>query len=798
LLLAAAFHAPVQASVDPDQRQRIESPFAKLPLAFEENKGQNGTDVRFMARGPGYKLFLTNRDAIIELPAGPDGGTSPEVIRMQFDGANARPLVTGRGMLNFKTNYFLGTGQSQQFTNVANHARVEYDSLYPGVDLVYYGKKQELEFDFHVAPRARPEQIKLRFSGMRAISVAKNGDLVLATGLGNLITHKPVAYQLTRGKRQHVDVAYVLGDNGQISFRVGKYDAGRALVIDPLVAYSFPFWGYANDVAVDPTGNVYVTGSTGSSSTNPTVLPATLAYQTSKAGDEDAYVVKLNASGTSVVYATYIGVRGASTTGQRVAVDSNGNAYIAGRTNGTGFPVTSGAYQTVFQASRTSAEKTSFILKLNSTGTALSYSTFFNGNSTTLNEESVVDIAVDTTGSLFIAGNATSVITTAGAFRGTNTSGYPSAFVAKLNASGTGLHYATYLVPDSLVGAEAVAIDSIGNAYIVGRSSSPNFPLVNPLSSETMGVFVTKLNPTGTQLIYSTIVGDGYGHDIAVDEAGQAHVVGTTQDGAFPVTAGVFQPRKGFSATPASNGFIVKMTRDGARIYSSFLGGDSCNCGETIYEFQDEALHVAVDKAGFAYVGGSARSMRFPAIDSVGGSFPVNSQSGDQWPYVAKISPTGEKLIYSSIIGGRWRDKKITGMAVDAAGAVHAIGRMTENGYPYADHVNTIPLWTGAPLGSAVSFAFKLTTGKYPTKVRTPAGPAAVGNEITLVADVTSTTVGGTVTFMSGGQTLGTASVIDGVAKLTTMLSRGSHAITAIYSGDGIASPAVFQIVNDQ
>ena len=813
-LIGTAVHSYAHTNNQSEVKPDIQNAFGKLPLAFEENRGQADLAVKFLSRGPGYKLFLTAQEAVMVfskidqqhladdtgLKSAPGNSTRDyqvAVVRMHFEDANQAPIVKGIEPLGFKTNYFVDADPALQFTDIANHARVKYTSLYPGVDLVYYGNQQRLEYDLLLAPRAKPQQIKLSFSGADKISLSKNGDLILGTVAGELIYHKPVGYQDIAGKRKTVDVDYTLADNGQLGFRVGRYDVSKPLVIDPIVSYSYPFWGYAADIAVDALGNVYVTGSTGTDSTHPTVLPTTGGYQTKQLGNEDAYIVKLDPSGTKVVYATYLGARGGNTVGKHIAVDASGNAYVTGTTDSSSFPVTAGAYQTTFQSSKTTVVTTSFLTKLNTTGNGLVYSTYVNVNSL---YGSGISIAIDGMGNAYLTGGARSIITTAGAFQTAipNTLGTDSPFVAKLNPSGTAMVYATYLGGESGDDVNAIAVDVNGNAYVTGTSHSTNFPLVNTLNTNAQGAFVAKLNPTGTGLLYSTCLGDGAGSDIAVNAAGQAFVVGTTENDNFPVTPGVFQPHKGYPGTQASNGFITKLNAAGTLMYSSFIGGSWCSCSDTVYNFEDLATHVAVDSAGYAYIGGNAKSRHFPVIDSVGGPISAASSDQDSWPYVAKVSPAGDKLVYSTPIGVRSLGKGLTGMASDSAGSVYAVGSMTLSSLAYADYVNTIPVTAGAPLISSIAFIFKLSTGKYPTTVRTPLDPVLEGQPITLVADVLSTKSGGNVTFMDGAATLGVGPMNNGVAKLEANLSRGSHKITAIYSGDGIVSPPVFQIVNSK
>lgn len=799
ILVHAVLCAGAQASSSPSTQTIVQELTSQLPLAFEENKGQADPSVRFVSRGPGYKLFFTQHDAVMVLGdtrnwgksqadrAETDGSLSDRqtaVVRMFFEGGSPTATVEGLDRLGFKTNYFIGGDSPQVATDIANHAKVKYKAIYPGIDVIYYGNQQKLEYDLVLAPRARPQQVRLRFAGADSIHLSESGDLVLGTVAGNLTYHKPVAYQVVAGKRKPVEARYLLASNGQVGFEVGRYDTSKPLVIDPILSYSSFLWGIeAKGVAVDSTGNVYVTGYI-----NTTDLPATGGYKATLTGTTDAYVAKLDPTGKTLIYATYLGARRANTFGNAIAVDSNGSAYIAGTTDSASFPVTSGAYQTTFSSGA------SFVTKLNATGNALSYSTFLNG-------ATVASIALDSAGSAYMTGRATALTTTTNAFQRV-LSGGAAAFAAKLNPTATGMTYATYLGGSGTDEGKSIAVDGSGNAYVTGIARSTNFPLQNPMKSTLSGTqdaFVTKVNATGSGLVYSTYLGgaaNDYGNGIAVDGAGQAYVAGWTNSDNFPVTPGVFQPSKGYAGTQVSNAFISKINDTGtALVYSSYLGGKWClapgvsSCLSMGSDGIDAATAVAVDSAGYAYVGGYATSVGFPLADPVQ---PIRS-GGDEWrtPFVAKVKPTGDRLVYSVVLGARAQDERLHGLAVDRNGSVYAVGY---NGYAGSDY----PITSGVQKATGSAFIFKLSTGKYPTTLQSSVNPAVSTQPVTFTADVLSTTTGGTVTYMNGATTLGTVPVVNGAATLTTSLPVGVHKITAIYSGDGKVSPPIFQVVNEQ
>jgi hypothetical protein len=787
--------APSQALTRPHSELTLggnaKEVLGSLPSTFEENRGQLDPSVRFLFRTTGYQLFLTNREAVMVLQGpsnqkGQSGRLSAKdereevVVRMRFDGSNEAPAVTGVQPLGFKTNYFIGADTSRYITDIPNHARVKYTSVYPGIDLLYYENQQRLEYDFLVAPHAKPEKINLSFAGADKVSISRKGDLVLNTALGDVTFHKPVAYQEIQGKRKSVKAKYLLANNGQISFGLGRYDVSKPLVIDPIVSYSSHAWGEVTGVAVDAAGNAYIGGST-----QGTDLPATNGYRTSIVGYTDAYVAKLNPSGSQVVYATYLGARRATTNGNSIAIDAAGNAYIAGTTSSSAYPVTSGAYQTTYTTGA------SFVTKLNATGNALVYSTFVNG-------ATIKSVALDGSANLYMTGNATAIATTSGVFQGTIPSS-SSPFVAKLNSTGTAMAYATYLGGSGSDEGNSIAVDSSGNAYVAGVARSSDFPTANPYQSALRGLedaFVTKLNPTGTALTYSTYLGGSeyeLGNSIAVNASGQAFVVGQTHSNDFPVTPGVFQPQKGYQGYRISNGFITKFSDSGTGlVYSSFLGGSACSGCRSAYQDNDTALAVAIDSADYVYVGGRARSPAFPSTDRIQ-DYELRTDGEGSWPFIAKITPLGNQKIYSVLLGvNSSYEKFVTGIAADPNGNAYAVGQLG-----YGSPV-THPSTAGAVKMISGdfnrSFILKLSAGKYPTTVTVqPAlNPDPNSQSITFTATVLSTTPDGTVTFMNGGNAVGSVPVVDGAANFTLNLSPGVHKITAVYSGDSKESPPYY------
>jgi hypothetical protein len=403
-------------------------------LSFEANQGQTASAVQFFSRGSGYALFLTPQEAVLSLskpvtPTARGAAVQPaqqtDVLRMQLVGANPSPQVAGVDQLPGTTNYFLGNNPAQWRTNVPTYGKVAYQDVYPGIDLVYYGNQQQLEYDFVVQPGASPDVIRLSVQGAQNMSLDAQGNLVLQTANGDVVEQAPVVYQEGAGGRQAVAGRYVLVGQDGVGFQVGGYDGSRPLVIDPLLSYSTYLGGgdqdYGYGIAVDPSGNAYATGNTYSSN-----FPTTPeALQTTYGGYDDAFVAKLNATGTALLYSTYLGGSGADA-GSAIAVDTSGNAYVTGLTWSYNLPTTPGAFQTTLEGS---GYNDAFVAKLNAMGTALLYATYLGGN----NSDVGYGIAVDISGNVYVTGETLSSVfpITPGAPQTTYGGGFSDAFVAK-------------------------------------------------------------------------------------------------------------------------------------------------------------------------------------------------------------------------------------------------------------------------------------------------------------------------------------------------------------------------------
>ncbi len=708
-------------------RPNMVEAYGSLPLHFEANQGQTDGRVKFLARGQGFTLFLTPDEAVFSLrrrvaaraaaagtgsivapgsrrtvsgrpPSAADDSPSvppPAVLRMSLAGANLAAVVSSEGRLPGRVNYLLGNDPSKWRTNVRLFGKVRYEAVYPGIDLVYYGNQRQLEFDFVVAPGANPHQIRLHIEGAADRKLDSEGNLVLALDGGEVRFHKPLIYQQRNASREEVAGVFVLGQDNEIGFEVGAYDASRPLVIDPVLLYSTYLGGSSQeigmDIAVDSSGRAYITGWTESTNFPLSSSP----YDSTLAGGKDVFVTRLEATG-ALSYSTYLG-GSLDDEGRGIAVDANGNAYVAGVTSSTDypyaprpcgpFPFAPCPYQTTNAGGRDA-----FITKLNSSGSALVYSTYLGGPS----DDFANGIAVDASNAAFVTGMVYDggFPTTAGAFQTapvascSPVSGYcfGDVFVAKLSPSGRSLDYSTYLSGLGTDIGTDVAIDSSGNAYVAGTTFAANFPVTaGALQTSFVNVvcdtywytacsdaFVTKLNSSGSGLIYSTYLGGNStdeAHGIQVyctafpRNGCFAHVVGWTASANFP-TANAFQ-----STLAGSDAFVSKLSDDGSSlVYSTFLGGSGSEEG-----------HGIDISSNSAFVTGYTTSADFPAFNTMQGF------GGSSDVFLTKFSSSGG-LVFSTFFGGNRFDSG-NAIAVDATGNAHITGNTNSTNLPVLNAV---------------------------------------------------------------------------------------------------------------
>lgn len=670
LLALAVLAATVSAAGAP---VRLES-YSKVPLAFEPNRGQAGRGVAYLTHAPGYSLLLERGEIVLASERRLDGAA----VRIQLVGADLNTRIRALDPLEGCSNYFFGRDPNRWLVGIPTYARVRYEHVYRGIDLVFYGDQRQLEYDWMVAPGADPGAIRIGFHGARRLRLTPAGDLVIETAAGELVQPAPVAYQETTAGRRMIPACYFLSGRREVAFALGSYDRSRALVIDPILRYATLLGGsdadVASGVAADAAGNAYVVGTT-SSRNFPTANPVQPAF----GGSKEVFVTKLNAAGSAVAYSTYIGGSG-DDIGAGIAVDAAGNAYITGNTLSSNFATTPAALQPSFAGGAALSLGDAFVAKLDPNG-ALVYSTYLGGSG----DDAGFGIAIDSSGSAYVTGitSSTSFPVTAGAFR-IFLSGSSDAFVAKLNPAGSSLSYSTFLGGADADQAAAIAVDSSGSAYVTGSTSSSPFPTVNalqpscapsmtPFTQPCADAFVAKLNPPGSALVYSTYLG-GRGLDsgraIAVDASGAAFVAGVTDSGNFPVTAGAFQPV--FGGGPVGDGFVARLNAAGsALLYSTFLGGNG----------DDVPSGIAVDGSGNAYVAGFTSSTNFPTFSPLQASCATPGGAACADAFIARLNTTGSSLLFSTYFGGSGLDRA-RGVALDAFGSAYVAGESQSADFP--------------------------------------------------------------------------------------------------------------------
>ena len=657
----------------------------KIPIHFVPNRGQADRAVRFLGHGLGATLLLTD-DAALVVDA-----TSRIVLRQSIVGGSQPPRVDGSVPFNGTSHYFLDRAQARWQTDVPQFSRVSYRNVYPGIDLVYYGNAGALEYDWIVAPGADPNSIMLAMEGPERAHLNEAGDLLLDTAAGTIRLARPVAYQSVEDARRHIQAEYVLDPDNRVRYAIGAYDPRLPLVIDPNLHYATYLGGSAldvgYDVALDAQGNVYVTGEARSPN-----FPVKNAIGAA-GGDIDAFVAKLDPTLSTLIYSTYLGGVGGDR-GHGIAVDPQGNAYITGYTKSPNFPVTSGALDTtcgtdgacnpVTSGGRTFQYSDAFIVKLDPAG-KLVYGTYLGDSA----GDTGTGIAVDGLGTAYVTGSTQSrhFPTTPGAFQTECVGGNPlsgfctqDVFVARINGAGSDLVYSTFLGGTSVDSGMGIALDVntglASAAYITGVTQSlRDFP-TTPGAFRSSGAgltdgFVTKLDPLGRKLVYSSYLGGSDYDDprgIAVDRDGSAYVIGQTASADFPTSAGALDATCGTDGNCNFTGinryvdvFVTKVNPQGSGlVYSTYLGGSEI-------EF---AGSIVVDSSLNAYVTGETTSDDFPVVNAVQAA---NAAIGSAEAFVAKLNPSGNALVYSTYLGG-FASEHGNGIAIDLQGNAYITG----------------------------------------------------------------------------------------------------------------------------
>src|SRR3954453_8726880 len=598
--------APAQRS-PADQQRHIAEAFSKLPVSFVENRGQTDAAVRYYAQGKRFAFYMTASEVMmsfLDRQAGGEGGESPLGLALALRFVNSDPLVQPRGAEQSPgvVNDLRGADSSKSHTAIPQFRDVVYGDLWPGIDLRVREQSGVLKYEFHVAPGAAPSDVQLAYGGANSLAVGADGELQISPAIGVLRDSAPVSYQDIDGARVPVASRYVVGNsaaNGRFSFEVGQYQKDHELIIDPGVQCTTFLGGNSdeggNGIAVDANGNSFIGGTT-QTPDFPTTVGA-FGGNGEAQNFANACVSKLNAAGTAVIYSTFVGGSNMEF-GNSLAVDSAGNAYMTGTTKSSNFPTTANAFDrtlnTPGNCPRCGVDNTDgFVFKLNAAGSALVYSTYLGGGT---DIDSPRGITGDGAGNAYVVGETGSsdYPTTAGAFNRVR-GGEWDMFVTKLNATGSALAYSTFIGGSLVDDGSNIAVDSAGNAYATGFSRSTDFPTTAGAFDRTANgafdVTLTKLNPAGSALVYSTYIGgsdfDSAG-GLTVDGTGNAYIAGGTPSADWPTTPGAYD-------TTFNNGdaFVTKFNPAGsALVYSTFIGGSDF----------DSAASIVLDTSGNAWL----------------------------------------------------------------------------------------------------------------------------------------------------------------------------------------------------
>jgi hypothetical protein len=686
--------------------------YGKLPMTFEPNVGQTASAVRFLSRGSGYTVYLTAGEMVfsahsskVSAQTGSSQTASPQaaspqtaqsaaavspsptpntVIRLGMVGANPNPVAVGENQQAGKANYFIGNDKSKWHTNVAMYGKVRYKNIYPGIDLVYYGNPSQMEYDFELAPGADPNQIQFDVKGAESVSIDGGGNLVLQTKQGSLQMRSPVLYQTFNNMKIPITGGYAMKSSTRVAFSVNGYDKSKPLVIDPVLLYATYLGGLADDsaagVAVDASGSAYIAGWT--QSTNFPVASEGYTNQFNTI----AFVAKLDVSGSSLVYADFIGAT--YDYGTAVALDSNNDVYITGYTCSVNFPIVNG-YQTEMNGCFDG-----FVSKISPDGSTLLYSTYLGGSNGTY----PYGIAVNAAQEFYVAGTTystdfpmqsayqSSVLPNAGPYYG------QYGFVTHFTADGSALVFSTYLAGNTNVVEQCyygpcwpspntifngIALDGNGNAYVGGTTNTYNFPTTSGayLTSENLpdnqqiGV-VAEFSATGA-LTYSTYFGSVVNYPtsvtaIAVDGNGSAYITGTGYaDGNFPETSPNLcdQTVIGWAC---GYGYVTKLDPTGSTlVYSTFLPPNNYGSPQAI----------TLDSQNDAYVAGYSNNNTMTLMN------PIEAYTNQQDIVLTEIDPTGSIELFGTFIGGNGNDTA-TGIAVDASGSMYVVGNTDSSDFP--------------------------------------------------------------------------------------------------------------------
>ena len=741
------------ARVGLDGGQHHLASYLKLPMSFERNQGQAPGRYGYVTQGNGYGLELEPSGAHLSLfIPDPDNTEHKEKatnqtnrplrknghyaeLQLGFVNASNKAKAEGLDLLPGKANHFQTNDPKTWFTNLPTYSRVAYRGVYPGIDVLYYGNQNQLEYDFVVSPGADPRTIDLQLLGSQVQQITSDGSVLARLDGAEVRFHKPILYQWKEnGGKQYVEGGYLLeaankatGETPHLRFHIGNYDPERELIIDPVLTYSTyenGFSGYIDSIALDSAGDAVILSGYGQTN-----------------------ISALSPDGTTLLFTTTLG-SGNESYPFSLALDPSGNIAVTGEVIGTTWPTTTGGYQL-----NNAGNYDFFVTELNPTGANLLYSTYLGGSG----EEEYSFIATDALGKLYVAGwtYSTNFPTTASAYQTTLSNSGSGPTVSKLDPTLSGsasLLYSTYVTGTASSSyVYALAVDSGGNAYFVGPQGN-GFPITagafsfDGYESSTGGVFVTKVNPTGTQLVYSAYLGPGVPYGIAVDGSGAVYVTGTSSYLDFPATTGAYQAAN--AATPGA--FAAKLSPDGSTLtYAGFLNGPS---GLTTP--QSIALPPGCASNCAAYIAGYTTATDFTLNNPI-----QNAIAGSRNDFVVELSADGTTAPFSTYFGGNSQEGDTFGgfqpdpvVAVDASGDIYFGGGTTSPLFPitiaatqtngFIAKIAPTSVATGVAVPLALTFGYQgveITSKPQPLAFRNMGSAALTVNSLQVTGDFAET-----------------------------------------------------------
>ena len=689
LALAVMFVIPVPHTAASEFSSTTDF-FENTPLAFTQNAGQWDDRILFRAETDDATMWFLNDGAYYQFERTPSADAllneSPDdiedneclMIKATFVGANETALVSGQDIFSHHSNYFFGNDQSRWRTNVPSFEAITYRDIYPGIDLKYYGNGYQMEYDFIVAPGSDLSHIEIRYDGAISISVNEAGELEIETEWGTVVESSPYVYQVDGIEENEFDGRYLLLSDNSFGFEIdGNYNTDLPLVIDPVLTYSSYLAGsgsqYVNDIVIDNNNCMVVVGQTRSED-----FPVYEPIQNTYAGTFDLFITKISTETSEILYSTYFGGSGREDN-PHLVLDADDNMYLICTAYSTDLPTVN-----AFQASL-NGTCDAYVFKLNSHGDEILFATYYGGEDV----EYAADIEIDASLMVYIAGNTiSSELPLQNPFCDTapGVGGELDGFVAKFNASGSALIYATYLGGKDRDVINDLAITSGGEAYVVGSTFATDFPVANPLyncmilANDQVDAFITKFSAGGNTLAFSTYIGGtetDWLESIDLDADGNAYMLGCSMSDDFPVLHAIQPERVPGGINGGADMIIAAISSAGDELlFGTYFGGSDEDYGEGLSLGPDGSIFIT----GYTY------SPDFPLENYIDGV--LDGVAGTPDALVVRLTSDGTEVAYSTYLGGSNSD---VGIAIASSETGYALltGYTISNDFPLVNETQS-------------------------------------------------------------------------------------------------------------